>query len=1518
MPVSPRMRWNEKLGMVVKIVNNKAYRLEPDAIVPAVRNDKWRVNPKGSNEGARWKRLHSGDIRDTDWQGHPEHTPLKQRRSYVEQLADIFAPRKGKGITDEMKADHFKMRRSLNLLSPFELSEMVRQWDVGPLSEKAEYQRRYEDHIDEKVRNHEFRYPHSAIPDFVPGQPRPRQSVKGGKVSKVTDEMKEHHYLEETKNALTPMRIGKIAPLYMDNQLVLDDFVEVYHPDMGNILLRRVKGAWEAFDGFGVSNATSQITVDAVRSNLMLKHGLLAPVQAAIDHLDSLPESEIRSMRKDGDHHYNGEQRGDTYLDAVELFNDERTLTPHVPTVNYVTPAHKKALDTHLGKIATLAKSGVSSSTINATKKFASDSLGAYCMLNNLHAINPTEIVNKYRDLDETDFMALGHQDLHSENSEELFNILKNQNPRMESVEGEDFYLDRDKAHSVTGYAEVLDPSGNVVEERALTAAERKKNREHYSDLYDRPTAFLHNTQEGRDIYDFHRKGVADELSEMEKGDKNELIWTYARFRNIGGAPASKLINEEGRFKSGEFEGAKVSDVYNNFGDARLLLSEEQQDFMDQVEKSDIAKHILGIPVDGDQLLRDRTLDELLGYKWYPDADDWKHYEEHTEFPSGRSINDAFNLRVGGVLELTAPDEEGDYGLIYYEDAGGGVLEHELYPPNQISDKNSQDYAGNLYKLFRPSVLDQFVRDGVLPATDANGNLAYASSKEVQKRPGAPTPPNFSSSSEDLLARVSFIYSLVNSYPQNEKISGLHRGFDNSPPSFEYDINPDNPDAIRVRDTFSEGNDPLVRQANGNMLKILYSALNDKEMGEPFYYGDKALIPGDVNNMNPSEPAVVNGRLITVVTMPDDSRQPFYRRTGGGNVGHKSDTEPGVWMPFYGITAQGHMIKPQEFEKGYEAESKMARYGNAANHAMSQRLGVAFEEKMLFVDEFSQNSWGLEPNDKGGDNAVVSPKLSAAQRRVLYGDDSIYNPEIQGVAELEGKDLYESLNKHLANEGYAEASNLLDRDFGVKDHPVGTPSTPAPPTGGTVTGATAGDPDEPEYRFGNLDAAEVAASLEADPAIRAYRDELRNKEASEILQNAPLQVRATAWRQRLAGIEERMKHLETQGDAHNLTRELMRAAIVEHPDMMSIDRDGASIFRRLSRQMVQGGADLFAIDKELQDHRNTVNDFEHFSKSIKEYQQSLIASGLVLDPSKVPVEDWDEKQKEAYDRYATLQDEIISLHDQKIRYTYGSKDHLENLRNPKFGLAEVYDNMDNTKLSADAQQKLNNYSRLKDGKNVVASALQVGVDSFRESRLLGNSHLASMLQAVTSTIGEGTGFGGDKIRGLDVTKPMDQHWSEAGGWASWLKLPIPDSIGGFAVGSRSWIPDGIRQEKAEAWRRKQAGRQGEVYTPEPTAQDPEYAEPLERTGGKITVEAPVYEPEEEEVAQNVSPPEDVTPEDTESPVPTPSPVQVTENKEQKKKKIPAPTPEPVDYDKNPDGSYILEDVTDQYKQTGNL
>jgi hypothetical protein len=558
-------------------------------------------------------------------------------------------------------------------------------------------------------------------------------------------------------------------------------------------------------------------------------------------------------------------------------------------------------------------------------------------------------------------------------------------------------------------------------------------------------------------------------------------------------------------------------------------------------------------------------------------------------------------------------------------------------------------------------------------------------------------------------------------------------------------------------------------------------------------------------------------------------------------------------MPFQGFLASGLMIKPDVFDKGYEAGTKMARYGNAENHAMSQRLTRAFEEKMLW--EYQDSKVVLKPNDKGGEDAVVSPLLSAAQRGALHGDDKIFDPQKQGGTVLEGKDLRASLNKKLADEGYAESSKLLGQFFGVDDYPVGE-GTPLPED--VVTGATADDPDDSAYLYGNLSVNQIMSDLEATPAVRAYRKQLQDKQASEVLQNAPINIRATAWRQRLAGIEERMKHLTTQGDAHALTRELMRAAIVEHPDMIRIDRDGASKFRQLSRQLVEGGADLYSIDKELQDHRNTVNDMQGTIDSIKEYQQSLSASGLLPDPRKIPVAEWDEAQKEAYDRYTTLQNGLIDLNEKKIRYTYGSDEHLAELYNPKFGMAEVYDNMNNTRITADAQQKLNNYNRLKDGTNVVASALHSGLEAFKESRLLGNSHVASMLQAVASTIGEGTGFGGDKIRGLDVTKPLDQQVSESGGWQKWLKLPLPESIGGVG------IPAALRPQTVEAWRRKQAGKQGEVYTPDPTDKDPEYAAALGRTEGKITVEQPKYK-EDTEAPQNIVPPQSTTSDDNPAP-----------------------------------------------------
>ena len=558
------------------------------------------------------------------------------------------------------------------------------------------------------------------------------------------------------------------------------------------------------------------------------------------------------------------------------------------------------------------------------------------------------------------------------------------------------------------------------------------------------------------------------------------------------------------------------------------------------------------------------------------------------------------------------------------------------------------------------------------------------------------------------------------------------------------------------------------------------------------------------------------------------------------------------------------MIKPSEFEKGYGEDTKMARYGNAANHAMSQRLGVAFEENMLFPDQSGEGGGAVTIGEDG--RGTVHPRLSTAQQMMAYGS-------IGSTTELEGAEKLISLNKYLADVGYAEASEILEKDFEVKDYAGGDIVPPRDTSTGGGSGDDSEDDSEEEpYEYGNMSYTQVADALEADPNVRAYRKQLRDKHDSEILQNAPINVRATAWRQRLAGIEDRMKSLKTQGDAHNLTRELMRAAIVEHPDMMRIDRDGASIFRRLSRQLVAGGADLYAIDKELQDHRNTVNDMDNTISGIEEYKQALKASGLVPDRRKTPPDEWTDEQKEAHDRLNTLQNELHRLTDKKIRYTYGSDEHIEKLYDPQFGLAEVYDKMNNTDLTGDAQQQLNNYSRLKDGRNVVASALRVGMEAYSESTLLGNSKVASMLQAVMATIGEGTGFGGDKIRNLDVTKPLDQHQSEAGGWASWLKLPIPERIGSFEFGSK--VPDALKHETSEAWRRKQAGAQGEGYTPDPKAEDPEYAGPLDRTQGKITVEPPKYK-QDTEAPQPEEPTQSTTSDDTEASQPTSNPTPET-------------------------------------------
>jgi hypothetical protein len=97
---------------------------------------------------------------------------------------------------------------------------------------------------------------------------------------------------------------------------------------------------------------------------------------------------------------------------------------------------------------------------------------------------------------------------------------------------------------------------------------------------------------------------------------------------------------------------------------------------------------------------------------------------------------------------------------------------------------------------------------------------------------------------------------------------------------------------------------------------------------------------------------------------------------------------------------------------------------------------------------------------------------------------------------------------------------------------------------------------------------------------------------------------------------------------------------------------------------------------------------------------------------------------------------------------------------------------------------------------------------------------------------------------MDITKPIDQHRAESGGsWADWIRIP------NVLKHPSKLDPQTFMSEAGggtiEAWRAKQAGKQGEVYVPEPTAQDPQYAPSLESTGGKISVDDPKYDPDKE-------------------------------------------------------------------------
>jgi hypothetical protein len=369
--------------------------------------------------------------------------------------------------------------------------------------------------------------------------------------------------------------------------------------------------------------------------------------------------------------------------------------------------------------------------------------------------------------------------------------------------------------------------------------------------------------------------------------------------------------------------------------------------------------------------------------------------------------------------------------------------------------------------------------------------------------------------------------------------------------------------------------------------------------------------------------------------------------------------------------------------------------------------------------------------------------------------------------------------------------------------------------------------------------------LDQNEDFKAYKKKIQQRHYSEILQNAPLNIRATAFRNRIDNLNQMLDAAQTQGDLHDVARSWARAGLIEYKDIVPVDRDGASKLQRVRRRLENtGGVDWAAIDKEYTDHQHSTNSLSNLILGAKENIDALKATGLTTQRGEkegdFTPEEWESKQ-EADARLRGMNTLLRGFENKFAQIpSYGSSEHIASLKEHP-ATAETYSTLDKTPI-----ESIDNslYAAMKTAPNPVADVLRTGINAWTESRLKGDFLLTNFMQALTATIGEATGIGGDRLRGMNVTKPIDEHHREYGGsWTDWLR-PIPLDL--------KWVNRVFADTSVAETRRKEMGAEGRIYTPDPTVESEVYVgkEPtgvtyeqaLEETEADLTTEMPTYKP----------------------------------------------------------------------------
>ena len=1180
-----------------------------------------------------------------------------------------------------------------------------------------------------------------------------------------------------------PNKVGQYPTSYIrsisvkgEKKEVAKHTIFVKHPKAGKLLFRRVSedgdtpAKWEPFDGLTESGAGS--ITDSTRSTLLQGVGLgkhLEEVTYALNNADQgalIPPTGIGYE--------------DIMVNDVDSFNDLFTEFRHTPTDISDRESLRKLETRFIKDPSNLLGEG--SDVGDFLRDNPKVAYGLLNDLNNFDYGNLEGYVNNFR---EHGNLALGHLDLHTD-PEPVLKVFQEREERDE--------LNSDEGDPLTGYNPPVYLSGEEVPDKARTSAEKRENRQHYEDLYGRAESWIQHTEEGRATFDSELQLSKDEFEENggievfsrsitndsyydilfpESVNKEDRTATSKLFISD-----SKWVDADGEDREGHpLNGKTMKEIIENIDNedisSFLNQNSEVMDVLAYIAKTDKARLAFGVDdeTEGiDKMMRENASNSLLGAPAVSlmEANDW---EELSKTDTGTVelegfgtilVDDLYKKRTQGKLRLEKGDGDGEESFnLSIMDTETGDLRSINVPDaifQRTRSKNGKDTT-HLKKLSTvdSSVLDQFVRDGLLP-------VEYASSTEVEVKDGAPKAPDFGT--DEMIARASALSTKLAAFNLMRGVDRLNGGV---PP---YSLDPDDPQAQMLRFTTNTFNGVVT--GGTSILDEVYNFFN--------------------KNLEP-ENQLVN------------------------SLGEEAARERVVGK--YATQA------PQTAEA--ENTSKPSQIRASTMGEPNRSLGV----------------------DAGIQNETSEASEAAAGLLLQQEDNVLRNAtaESLGITEEELNTARNNTRDQLAASGYGSGGN----------------STKKPRT---AAGSGSGGNRTRKQRAGASSSSDgPTIDLDNDKAFKAYRDERENNMFADVLADAPLDVRATAYRMRIQGLQDRLDNAETMGEAYDISRDWMRAGVVEYPDMIAIDRDGTSKFKKLRNGLSDKGVDWTEVNHEWVEHGNVQKAHQDHLEAIQEKVDFL--NETFPDMGSEDAND----QDEAASRTLKLLNDTRRGLEQNSVPSFGSQKHVDMLNNIGDPLlqfndpdrAEAYKERNGTAIGDGGGLT----TTLKGTKNAVTAALAAGLTTWSESRLIGQNPLTAFLQSVISTIGEGTGIGADRIRGLDLTKPLEQMPEDPKGIMSIFKIP---KLGKFSVPKE--VPVFGRPQTVYEQNKKAAGLEGVRLDPQQRTPEEEAALSRVERAGRVTPSTdpdPDSNPEPNKERYTQTPGSEDTPEPPTSDTPTPNP-----------------------------------------------